>query len=229
MKVLFCLNDDTWSYIVYQSLSVKYNNHNVLLSKSSFILDKGLTKIESFLDYKIKPNWYLNPYVDDINTQYYKNFAQDYDVIISIRFLKIFDNEFCTIPKHGIINVHSGLLPFYRGVVATFWAMLNQEKEHGYAIHYVDDNKIDRGRIIGNYIINGNSINYNSMANILYHKYHDISKKILLLLQKIEDNQTIQTTESSKGQYHSKPLNEDITKFKNLGLHFCTNDDYLLF
>jgi hypothetical protein len=229
MRVLFCLNDDIWSYIVYRSLAIKYDNHNILLSKSSFVLDKELTKIENFLDNKIQPNWYLNPYVEDINTQYYKNFAKDYDIIVSVRFLKIFDDEFCTIPKHGIINVHSGLLPFYRGVVTTFWAMLNQEKEHGYTIHYVDNKKIDRGRIIGNYIINGNNINYNSMVNILHHKYHDISEKMLSLLEKIQDNHTIQTKESDKGHYYSKPSNEDIVKFKNLGLDFCTNNDYSLF
>lgn len=228
MRILFCLNDDIWSFLVYKKLAVTYPNHNVLLSKSSFVLDEELSKLENFLDGKIKPNWYFNSYVEDINTQYYKELASKCDIIVSVRFLKIFDDEFCTIPKHGIINIHSGLLPFYRGVVATFWAMLNQEKEHGYAIHYIDDKKIDFGRMIGNLIISDDNINYNSMANILYHKYLDASNKIVEILKKVEGNQEVQTTQLSKGHYYSKPSPKDIEKFKELGLNFCTDDDYLL-
>ena len=35
------------------------------------------------------------------------------------------------IPRHGVLNLHSGLLPAYKGLMATFWATLNGEEEIG--------------------------------------------------------------------------------------------------
>jgi folate-dependent phosphoribosylglycinamide formyltransferase PurN len=48
----------------------------------------------------------------------------------------------------GIVNLHGGLSPEYRGADCTFWALYNGEPEKiGCTLHYIDDG-IDTGRLI---------------------------------------------------------------------------------
>ena len=70
------------------------------------------------------------------------------DLIISIRFGQIFKAPAISIPRLGIINLHSGLLPAYKGVMASFWSLLNGESHLGTTLHWVTDSKIDSGQVI---------------------------------------------------------------------------------
>lgn len=71
------------------------------------------------------------------------------DLVVSIRFGKILKAEAIAIPQCGVVNLHSGLLPAFRGVMATFWAMLAEDSTIGATIHWVPDATIDNGPIIG--------------------------------------------------------------------------------
>lgn len=70
------------------------------------------------------------------------------DVIVSIRFGQIFREPILTIPRHGVLNLHSGLLPEYRGVLATFWSMLRGKSQYGFTVHQITDASIDTGGMI---------------------------------------------------------------------------------
>ena len=70
------------------------------------------------------------------------------DLILSIRFGAIFKAPLLGIPKYGVLNLHSGLLPHYRGVLATFRALMNGDTEIGCTLHYIDDPTIDTGDIV---------------------------------------------------------------------------------
>ncbi len=69
------------------------------------------------------------------------------DLILSIYYRKIFPKELIKIPKLGCVNIHPSFLPYYRGPIPTFWALLNGESECGVTIHYIDEG-IDTGPII---------------------------------------------------------------------------------
>ena len=71
------------------------------------------------------------------------------DLIISIRYRRILREEAIAIPEKGVINLHSGILPDFRGVMATFWAMLAGETEIGTTLHWIVDSGIDTGPILG--------------------------------------------------------------------------------
>jgi len=71
------------------------------------------------------------------------------DLIVSIRYRRILRDDAIGMPRHGILNLHSGILPDYRGVMATFWAMLNDEPEIGATLHRIVDSGIDTGPVIG--------------------------------------------------------------------------------
>jgi methionyl-tRNA formyltransferase len=74
--------------------------------------------------------------------------ATEPDVILSIRFGLIIREEVISIPKHGVINLHSGVLPNYRGVMATFRAMVNGDAEIGSTVHIIQDSGVDTGDIL---------------------------------------------------------------------------------
>jgi methionyl-tRNA formyltransferase len=50
-------------------------------------------------------------------------------------------------PKHGFINFHYGLLPFYRGANPVFEQLKRREQSGGITVHHVDKN-IDTGAVI---------------------------------------------------------------------------------
>jgi methionyl-tRNA formyltransferase len=70
------------------------------------------------------------------------------DLILTIRYGAILKADVIGLPPYGVLNLHSGILPAYRGVLATFRAMLNQESEIGCTLHYIRDASIDTGDIV---------------------------------------------------------------------------------
>jgi methionyl-tRNA formyltransferase len=69
------------------------------------------------------------------------------DLLVSMSFDQIFKSEISKATRLGIINCHAGKLPFYRGRNVLTWAIINDEKEFGITVHFVDT-KIDTGDII---------------------------------------------------------------------------------
>jgi len=74
--------------------------------------------------------------------------ATEPDLVISIRYGCILGTDALSIPNKGVLNLHSGELPAYRGVMATFWAMLASDTRVCSTLHWIDDATIDTGRII---------------------------------------------------------------------------------
>jgi methionyl-tRNA formyltransferase len=70
------------------------------------------------------------------------------DLVISIRYRRILGEQAIAIPALGVLNLHSGILPAYRGVMATFWAMMARAKEIGSSLHRIVDSGIDTGPVI---------------------------------------------------------------------------------
>lgn len=69
------------------------------------------------------------------------------DLFVSMSFNQIFKKELINLPRLQTINCHAGKLPFYRGRNILNWALINDEKEFGITVHYVDEG-IDTGGII---------------------------------------------------------------------------------
>lgn len=69
------------------------------------------------------------------------------DLLVSMSFNQIFRGALIGMARHGLINCHAGKLPFYRGRNILNWALINDEREFGITVHYVDDG-IDTGDII---------------------------------------------------------------------------------
>jgi methionyl-tRNA formyltransferase len=70
------------------------------------------------------------------------------DLLVSIRYRRILRDAAIATARLGVLNLHSGVLPDYRGVMATFWAMLAGEPEIGTTLHWITDSGIDTGPVI---------------------------------------------------------------------------------
>lgn len=71
----------------------------------------------------------------------------DCDLFVSMSFNQIFRTKIIHLPRLKTINCHAGKLPFYRGRNILNWALINDEKEFGITVHYMDEG-IDTGDII---------------------------------------------------------------------------------
>lgn len=73
------------------------------------------------------------------------SFSRNYDVIICAGYMPIITCK--DLSKNEFLNIHYSLLPKYRGMHSTVWAILNGEECLGLTIHKVNEN-IDDGDII---------------------------------------------------------------------------------
>lgn len=191
-------------------LSIK--NIKSIVQKSAINVDWN-----NFYDFeKIQQN-YLILNFQNINQDGLKCLSKDWqpDLIISIRFGQIFKEPIISLPKFGIINLHSGILPDYRGIMATFWSMLSNEQEIGTTLHYINDSSIDTGNII---TISRNKTNYQTsfLANVL-ELYESGTKSIEKHINALQQNLKIKITKQERGvgKYFSYPSDQDINNFLN--------------
>ena len=99
-------------------------------------------------------------------------------VVVAFRMLP---EILINIPENGTINLHSSLLPNYRGAAPINWVIINGEKETGVTTFFIN-NKIDEGDIIEKKKI---KIEENETAGSLHNKL--MKKGANLLLKSVKD------------------------------------------
>ncbi|MEO6329204.1 MAG: formyl transferase [Ginsengibacter sp.] len=103
--------------------------------------------------------------------------------IVIVNATRILKNDLLkSIPGH-FINIHSGMLPKYRGYSGGYWALVNNDKINcGSTIHFVND-KIDKGSILCQEAIDIEPAdNYFTYAFIHTAKEIDLLKKAIFLI-----------------------------------------------
>lgn len=139
------------------------------------------------------------------------------DLILSIRYGVILKNAAISVARLGVLNLHSGLLPYYRGVMATFWAMLNDESTIGTTLHYISDANIDTGNIIGTTKIRID--NGRSYLSHLLELYRHGSDLVANTVNKIVSGKTITCQpQIETGNYYSFPSDKELNAFTAKGL-----------
>lgn len=71
----------------------------------------------------------------------------DVDVSVVIAFGKILPTKLIDLPKIMTVNVHSSLLPKYRGAAPIHWALINGDAETGVTVMKMNE-KLDAGDIL---------------------------------------------------------------------------------
>lgn len=151
------------------------------------------------------------------------------DLVLSVRYGKIFGKEFLKIPTHGTINLHSGKLPNYRGVLAMFRALMNDDKTVHATLHFIEDGTIDTGGIIG-----FSTLKVDKTRALLSHIldiYPASVDLIVSTIEKIARSERILTTkqEVENAAYFSFPTQEDVEAFEKKGWAFVDVAAYSTF
>jgi len=152
-----------------------------------------------------------------INTSGFEQFKSTQpDLVLSIRYGGILREAVIAVPRFGVLNLHSGLLPEYKGVMATFRAMLNGDEEIGMTLHYIDDSGIDTGRIIAT-----TKMSVNLGSSYLWHVlalYTDGCALMNTVVRKIAGSGTpVFETQAEAGNYYSFPTDTELTAFADMG------------
>ncbi len=69
------------------------------------------------------------------------------DLIVVAAYGKIFPREILELPRLGCVNIHSSLLPKYRGAAPINWAILNGEERTGVTLMYMAEG-LDTGDML---------------------------------------------------------------------------------
>ncbi|MFY9589013.1 MAG: formyl transferase [Actinomycetota bacterium] len=149
----------------------------------------------------------------------------DADLFVSIRFGKILGSEVLGIPRRGVLNLHSGLLPNYRGVLATLRALLNGDTEIGCTLHWIDSPGIDVGEIIETA-----RIPVDKDRSLLWHVlslYRPGTRLILDAIGRLERGESVTGTpqDPSIGAYYSFPTDDDMIRFTAQGWRLFDRED----
>ena len=148
-------------YLYYKLFKPKHNVFKILekYNISAIVLNKSINNFES-----IKTIESYRP-----------------DLLISILGNEIFKKELFTLTKYGCLNLHTALLPKYRGVMPTFWVLKNNEQYTGVSVFFVDEG-IDSGPIL---VQKKTEINNRTQFQLIKHTKHIGMDAILESIDKI--------------------------------------------
>lgn len=139
------------------------------------------------------------------------------DLLVSILGNQIFKEPLINLAPKGCINLHTALLPKYRGLMPTFWVLKNNEKHTGVSVFFVDKG-IDSGPIIIQERVEIGNKTQQQLINETKQIGMNLILKSIDLIAKGE-LKLIENPESEKS-YFSFPTRKDVKEFKRIGKKF---------
>jgi len=139
------------------------------------------------------------------------------DLLISILGNQIFKKPLLELAPKGCINLHTALLPKYRGLMPTFWVMKNNEKFTGVSVFFVDEG-IDSGPII---VQEKLEIGNSTQQNLIIKTKRIGMQLILKSIDLISNNKVVLIpNDASKKTYYTFPTRKDVLEFRENGKKF---------
>ena len=131
------------------------------------------------------------------------------DLFLVIAFRKL-PKVVWELPKKGTINLHTSLLPEYRGAAPINWVLINGENKTGVTTFFINE-KIDQGDIILQKKINlDQNITAGQLHNLMIHDGIEIVNKTINL---IDENDVQLIYQSKKDEFQAAPkLNKELQK-----------------
>lgn len=139
------------------------------------------------------------------------------DLLVSILGNQIFKSPILNLAPKGCINLHTALLPKYRGLMPTFWVLKNNEITTGVSVFFVDEG-IDSGPIIVQKEI---EIGKRTQQELIYYTKKlgmEAIAKSIDLIQK--DKVQLIVNDISQSTYFTFPTRGDVIEFKKNGKKF---------
>ncbi len=157
---------------------------------------------------------------EDVNS---KSFVErvktlNVDILLSVAANQIFRRALLSTPRLACLNVHSSLLPKYRGVDGLFWALAHGETRVGVTVHLMTEG-IDDGAIVCQEPMD---VVPTDTLHSLYYKAIDLGSDLVAhALDLFEDGHVVTTrNELSAGSYYSWPTRAAAKQFRRHGRRF---------
>lgn len=139
------------------------------------------------------------------------------EVLVSIAGNQIFKKPLIELAPKGCINLHTALLPKYRGLMPSFWVLKNNEEKTGVSVFYVDEG-IDSGPII---IQKEVMIGDMTQKELIKHTKQLGMDAIVEALINIKNNSVnLIPNPQEEMTYYSFPTKQDVKEFKRIGKKF---------
>lgn len=151
------------------------------------------------------------------------------DLLLSVRYGGILDEGHVALARHGVLNLHSGRLPDYRGVLASFRALLAGDGTLACTLHRIVDPGIDTGPILASAELPVDPAR--SMLTQLLALYGPGTRLLVDAVQRLETGEALPGTlqDPAAGAYHGAPDADELEAFHARGLRLCDLGETLAF
>ena len=132
----------------------------------------------------------------------------DPQLIVVAAYGKILPVDILTLPPLGCINVHSSLLPKYRGAAPINWAILNGEGETGVTIMYMAEG-LDTGDMLAH---TATPIDLNENAQQLHDRLAQLGAELLpQVLEKLEAGTAVAVPQEESQSCYAPMLSRELS------------------
>ena len=147
--------------------------------------------------------------ITNINDPVHRSLISELDVLVVCNCKNILKQPLLSTPRTRFINLHSSLLPAYRGPTPIFWAMYHGESETGMTIHEMTA-KIDVGRILAQHAV---PLDYSKSVDELADELYTMSAD--MLIDVLHGNSPPDpVVENCRSSYYTFPTAEERREFK---------------
>ena len=139
------------------------------------------------------------------------NLIKEYnpDLIVVVAYGMIIPKNIIDIPKFGIINVHSSLLPKYRGAAPIHAAIINGDDKTGVSIMYISEG-LDEGDVI---LTKETPIYLEDNLGTLHDRLKVLGAKgVKETIKLMEENKVIRHPQDNSLATFVKPIKKEETK-----------------
>jgi methionyl-tRNA formyltransferase len=137
------------------------------------------------------------------------------DVIVSVAAPEIFKPAILEAPRLGCINIHSGRLPKYRGMMPTFWQMRSGEPNVTVTVHEMAE-KLDAGAVLGT--AECPIEERDSLDRVMVAAKHEGARLLIRILGELAVGEVRpQELDMSEASYFSFPRRKDVLQLRQLG------------
>lgn len=137
------------------------------------------------------------------------------DLLVSVAASQIFKPELLSVPRLGCVNVHTGPLPTYRGMMPVFWQMYDRRRSIGITLHSMTP-ELDRGSVLlqREVPLNGDR----SLDLVIRKMKREGARTLLELLERFHAG-SVQPVPLGRCQeaYHSFPGRAEAAQFRRMG------------
>lgn len=127
------------------------------------------------------------------------------DVIVVMAYGQILSGALLAIPRHGCVNIHTSILPKYRGAAPIQWAIFNGDAETGVTLMKMDAG-MDTGPIIA---IRRTPIAENDNAQTVHDRLGKMGAALLVEKLPAYLDGSLQPSPQPEGATHARKISKD--------------------